>query len=199
MVDKSLVRSGATTIEVYNHKPATPSNLEEAVKWATDNFRRIQEMGYDIEQVIADVSESLQNGAGGDCGCTDGRDGERGPRGVQGEQGPVGPAGPAATADDLINDNRPLTQKTYSSQKIESLFEESRQQTALRWIDYCTSFVTDPVEVLADPQVLQYEFVDRTLYRRITDTEDSFYEDFNGVDVSRLVVSKAAGVLSNGV
>lgn len=187
-------------IEVYNLKDATPKTLEDFHYWVTAELRRVQAMGYSIEEALAFLgveAEDLPGPPG-----ADGPPGIPGPVGPQGPSGPAGPAGADGNAGDLLDDNRVLFGKTWSSHKIEQEIAAAAQTENLRWIDYATSYAVAPVllgtitidGVVGD--IYQYDYLTRTLWRVISTSEDSFYavyDDINGV-VFNQVATKAAPV-----
>ena len=118
MADKDLIRDNSTSIELYRLKDAAPEDAEQFRYWITAELRRIQGMGISIDSVLADLETSA------------GPEGPKGPRGTPGENGrdgidgADGADGADATAADLIDDNRTLFGKTWSSQKINTFVND---------------------------------------------------------------------------
>ena len=118
MANKDIIRTGATTVEVYRSNDAAPENWADAKFWLINELRRIQTGFFSVDEVLSELD--LNNGGVGEKGDPGppGPPGDVGPEGAQGPAGPRGPAGKDGTAYDTIADYKTALDYTWSSDKI---------------------------------------------------------------------------------
>lgn len=115
-----------TSIEVYRANLATPEDIPTMRFWVQSELVKIQSGFVSADEVLTALSALLDElvetgGLKGDPGGN-GRDGQDGIDGADSTvPGPAGEDGADATAADLIDDNRELHSKTWSSYKIAGL------------------------------------------------------------------------------
>ena len=110
-----------TRIEVYRANIANPEDLPDLRFWLQNELVKIQSGFVSVDEVIGNIVTIVEvliesGGLQGDPGES-GSDGKDGVDGVDGV-GIPGEDGQDATAADLIDDNRELYDKTWSSRKI---------------------------------------------------------------------------------
>ena len=143
-------------------------------------------------------------GEKGDPG-KDGRDGKDGKDGLDGEDGVS-----VVNAEVDIDGHLVLTLSDgneIDAGAVESLSKEAQTTYAaihnsidpistFTWIDYASGFSTPPVflETTAQGDIYQYQYESSTLYRLITPTDDSFYNDYSSPNVSNLVISRGLNI-----
>lgn len=201
-----LLNEETGSIEVYRANFATPSDLVALRFWAQNEYNRIQSGFASTEEAVTLLAASLTEliqaldelAVDGSLQGPQGDPGLQGAPGPAGEDGKDGQDGQDATAADLIDDNTIVLSKTWSSQKIDKTIENEisnaliEVNAGLRWIDYVTSYVTTPIQLatIASGDVFQYDYSNRTLYRLVGTTDDAFYSNWDGVDVSGIISSK---------
>ncbi len=116
------IRDNATRVEVYRSLDAAPETWDDARFWLIGELRRIQTGFYSVDEVIAELDTAVE----APNSPSEGVQGPIGPIGPAGPEGPTGPQG-ASGADgvvgDLIDDNSTGLTTTWSSQKINQLFQ----------------------------------------------------------------------------
>jgi len=113
-----------TSIEVYRANIANPETLEPLRFWIQNELVKIQSGFVSADEVITNLAALIDElvesgglqGEPGEKGAT----GSTGTSGSDGVDGTDGQDGQDATAADLIDDNRILHSKTWSSQMISS-------------------------------------------------------------------------------
>jgi hypothetical protein len=113
------IRDNTTSVEVYRSLDAAPETWDDARFWLIGELRRIQSGFFSVDEVISNIGSEAPDSP------SEGVQGPAGPPGTQGPQGPEGPQGPAGAdgvVGDLIKDNQTSLSTTWSSQKIDGLF-----------------------------------------------------------------------------
>ncbi|MGB2335680.1 MAG: collagen-like triple helix repeat-containing protein [Alcanivorax sp.] len=147
-----------TQIAVYRATLATPEDLPSLRFWVQNELTRIQLGFTSADEVIRAIQTTLEEiisegnlqGPPGE----DGQDGAAGAPGQPGRDGTDGTDGQDATAADLIDDNRAITQKTWSSKKIQdelnTLAKKSELNGLVRWMGNWQNITYNPSEQVVD-------------------------------------------------
>lgn len=206
----ALLNAETGSIEVYRANFATPSDLVALRFWAQNEYNRIQSGFASTEEAVTLLASSLTEliqaldelATEGTLQGPPGAPGLQGAPGPAGEDGQDGRDGQDATAADLINDNTVALSTTWSSQKIDKTIDSDissallATKAGLRWIDYVTSYITTPVQLatIGAGDVFQYDYANMTLYRLVGTTDDAFYSNWDGVDVSGIISNKGNSI-----
>lgn len=127
-VDLSSINNPSVpAIELYRANIAHPETLEELRFWVSNELAKIQAMGVSADEVILLLAQAI-----GEIeveGGEQGPPGPAGPAGADGVDGVDGVDGADGTAGDLIDDIRTLFDKTWSSDKINTLLNRKADKS----------------------------------------------------------------------
>ena len=145
MADKLPLNPKESVVEIYRANIASPEDLDSTIFWLTQELKRIQSSGFDIESVLRDIIaaiNSLEPTEPPENGAT----GPQGPAGADGSDGEDGADGADGNAGDLIADGEIKYNKTWSSNKINSELGEKAETSDLHdRLVYLHDYVHGPI------------------------------------------------------